>query len=159
MTTHQSNTQPQHTIYNSKRTSHVFVSRESTDPFHPLSRPISTIPATHGTQDFANLSHLQTINQMLQRQAHALLAHLYFFLEPVTEKASLSQLQLTMNPRILIVLVLVLVLFTKTLSLETDPKPTSNITVMGTVFCDACSNNTFSEHSYFLRGIEKGTHV
>ncbi|CAA6659994.1 unnamed protein product [Spirodela intermedia] len=32
------------------------------------------------------------------------------------------------------------------------PKPGSNITVMGTVFCDICANNSFSKHSYFLRG-------
>ncbi|MQM06521.1 hypothetical protein Taro_039345 [Colocasia esculenta] len=30
--------------------------------------------------------------------------------------------------------------------------PPSNITVIGTVFCDICSNNTFTKHSYFLRG-------
>lgn len=33
-----------------------------------------------------------------------------------------------------------------------SPKPGSNITVMGTVFCDICANNSFSKHSYFLRG-------
>ncbi|KAH0450693.1 hypothetical protein IEQ34_021385 [Dendrobium chrysotoxum] len=27
-----------------------------------------------------------------------------------------------------------------------------NVTVVGTVFCDACSENTFSKHSYFLQG-------
>ncbi|XP_021713625.1 uncharacterized protein LOC110681811 [Chenopodium quinoa] len=33
-------------------------------------------------------------------------------------------------------------------------KPTSQITVMGTVYCDICSNNSFSRHSYFLAGVE-----
>lgn len=27
-----------------------------------------------------------------------------------------------------------------------------NVTVVGTVFCDACSENTFSKHSYFIQG-------
>ncbi|KAK4417921.1 hypothetical protein Salat_2204800 [Sesamum alatum] len=35
-------------------------------------------------------------------------------------------------------------------------KPNSNpqITVMGMVYCDICSNNSFSKHSYFLPGVE-----
>ncbi|XP_010679984.2 uncharacterized protein LOC104895230 [Beta vulgaris subsp. vulgaris] len=33
-------------------------------------------------------------------------------------------------------------------------KPRSQITVIGTVYCDICSNNTFSRHSYFLPGVE-----
>ncbi|KAH7570539.1 hypothetical protein ACOSP7_018770 [Xanthoceras sorbifolium] len=32
--------------------------------------------------------------------------------------------------------------------------PTSRITVVGVVFCDTCSTNTFSRHSYFLPGAE-----
>ncbi|XP_048575067.1 protein DOWNSTREAM OF FLC-like [Triticum urartu] len=31
-------------------------------------------------------------------------------------------------------------------------KSGSNITVVGSVYCDACSNNTFSKHSFFLKG-------
>ncbi|OWM70727.1 hypothetical protein CDL15_Pgr014400 [Punica granatum] len=30
----------------------------------------------------------------------------------------------------------------------------SRITVMGIVYCDICSNNTFSKHSYFLPDVE-----
>ncbi|XP_022934369.1 major pollen allergen Ole e 1-like [Cucurbita moschata] len=30
----------------------------------------------------------------------------------------------------------------------------SQITVMGLVYCDTCSNNSFSKHSYFLPGAE-----
>ncbi|GMH15049.1 hypothetical protein Nepgr_016890 [Nepenthes gracilis] len=46
-------------------------------------------------------------------------------------------------------------LFTHTLSLEAEPaKPNSQITVMGMVYCDICSNNSFSRHSYFLPGVE-----
>ncbi|XP_039068846.1 pollen-specific protein-like At4g18596 [Hibiscus syriacus] len=30
----------------------------------------------------------------------------------------------------------------------------SRITVVGAVFCDTCSRNTFSRHSYFLPGVE-----
>ncbi|CAL9777701.1 unnamed protein product [Musa acuminata subsp. burmannicoides] len=50
------------------------------------------------------------------------------------------------------VLLLALLLATS-LCLEADPTPISNVTVMGTVFCDACANNVFSEHSYFLAGV------
>ncbi|KAK9113401.1 hypothetical protein Syun_020198 [Stephania yunnanensis] len=32
--------------------------------------------------------------------------------------------------------------------------PASKITVMGIVYCDICSSNTFSKHSYFLPGVE-----
>ncbi|MBA0711730.1 hypothetical protein Golax_010880, partial [Gossypium laxum] len=34
------------------------------------------------------------------------------------------------------------------------PNPISRITVVGVVFCDSCSSNTFSRHSYFLPGVE-----
>ncbi|CAN4079074.1 unnamed protein product [Withania somnifera] len=30
----------------------------------------------------------------------------------------------------------------------------SHITVMGMVYCDICSNNSFSRHSYFMPGVE-----
>lgn len=33
-------------------------------------------------------------------------------------------------------------------------RPVPQITVMGVVYCDLCSNNTLSPHSYFLRGAE-----
>ncbi|CAH1412841.1 unnamed protein product [Lactuca virosa] len=32
--------------------------------------------------------------------------------------------------------------------------PVPHITVVGVVYCDACSNNSFSTHSYFLPGAE-----
>ncbi|XP_022880195.1 uncharacterized protein LOC111397477 [Olea europaea var. sylvestris] len=35
-----------------------------------------------------------------------------------------------------------------------DSKSQSQIIVMGMVYCDFCSNNTFSKHSYFLPGVE-----
>ncbi|PPD85625.1 hypothetical protein GOBAR_DD17441 [Gossypium barbadense] len=34
------------------------------------------------------------------------------------------------------------------------PNPISRITVVGVVFCDSCSSNTLSRHSYFLPGAE-----
>ncbi|KAM7267734.1 hypothetical protein ACFE04_009900 [Oxalis oulophora] len=50
-------------------------------------------------------------------------------------------------------------LFTVTLSWVMPSKPTkpftspnAMISVMGFVYCDTCSNNTFSKHSYFLPG-------
>ncbi|RWV90892.1 hypothetical protein BHE74_00028496 [Ensete ventricosum] len=62
----------------------------------------------------------------------------------------LSLLPLTMNSTAFFV-VLSLLLATS-LCLEADPSHISNVTVMGTVFCDACATNVFSEHSYFLAG-------
>ncbi|KAL7221003.1 hypothetical protein ACSBR1_023038 [Camellia fascicularis] len=47
-------------------------------------------------------------------------------------------------------------LLTLSLALEIEPETTANpqITVMGIVYCDICSNNTFSRHSYFLPGVD-----
>ncbi|KAG0446949.1 hypothetical protein HPP92_028589 [Vanilla planifolia] len=48
-------------------------------------------------------------------------------------------------------------LFPQSLSLNPNPtsaKPKTNITVIGSVFCDPCSENTFSKHSYFLPGVQ-----
>ncbi|XP_058758725.1 major pollen allergen Ole e 1-like [Vicia villosa] len=64
-----------------------------------------------------------------------------------------------MNP---LTLLLILPFFTQFLEVEpARPKPlgkpkfpTSQISVMGFVYCDFCSNNTFSRHSYFLPGAE-----
>ncbi|CAG7859842.1 unnamed protein product [Brassica rapa] len=33
-------------------------------------------------------------------------------------------------------------------------KPAAEINVMGFVYCDVCSNNSFSKHSYFMSGVE-----
>uniref|UniRef100_A0A453L8T9 Pollen-specific protein C13 n=1 Tax=Aegilops tauschii subsp. strangulata TaxID=200361 RepID=A0A453L8T9_AEGTS len=33
-----------------------------------------------------------------------------------------------------------------------EARKSSNITVVGSVYCDACANNTFSKHSFFLKG-------
>ncbi|XP_043687213.1 uncharacterized protein LOC122638356 [Telopea speciosissima] len=33
-------------------------------------------------------------------------------------------------------------------------KSSATIVVMGVVYCDTCSNNTFSRHSYFLPGVK-----
>ncbi|KAL0642584.1 hypothetical protein Bca4012_040874 [Brassica carinata] len=33
-------------------------------------------------------------------------------------------------------------------------KPDAEINVMGFVYCDVCSNNSFSKHSYFMSGVE-----
>lgn len=35
---------------------------------------------------------------------------------------------------------------------QSSPKPDAEITVMGFVYCDVCSNNTFSRQSYFMSG-------
>ncbi|KAJ1686391.1 hypothetical protein LUZ63_017781 [Rhynchospora breviuscula] len=44
-------------------------------------------------------------------------------------------------------------LFLNVVFIEATQKPLSNITVVGSVYCDACSNNTFSKHSFFLKGV------
>ncbi|XP_072965456.1 uncharacterized protein [Typha angustifolia] len=55
-----------------------------------------------------------------------------------------------MNPRVLIVAILSIC--TNLLFTEALPRSISNISVIGAVYCDACSNNTFSKHSFFLKG-------
>ncbi|XP_010556297.1 PREDICTED: pollen allergen Che a 1 [Tarenaya hassleriana] len=46
-------------------------------------------------------------------------------------------------------------LFINSLSRKHFPaKPNAEISVMGLVYCDVCSNNTFSRHSYFMSGVE-----
>ncbi|KAJ9189734.1 hypothetical protein P3X46_000990 [Hevea brasiliensis] len=55
-----------------------------------------------------------------------------------------------MNP---VILLFLSSLFIKSLSSKVDPtKSYAHITVMGFVYCDICSNNSFSRHSYFLPG-------
>ncbi|CAN7051624.1 unnamed protein product [Brassica rapa subsp. trilocularis] len=51
---------------------------------------------------------------------------------------------------------IMLMLLLQLLSLgQSSSKPTANITVMGLVYCDFCSNNSFSKHSYFMpAGVE-----
>ncbi|ESR52056.1 pollen ole e 1 allergen and extensin family protein [Citrus sinensis] len=51
--------------------------------------------------------------------------------------------------------VVLALLFIHTLSaIEQPATPTSRITVVGVVFCDTCSTNSFSRHSYFLPGAD-----
>ncbi|KAJ0039309.1 hypothetical protein Pint_23773 [Pistacia integerrima] len=51
--------------------------------------------------------------------------------------------------------VLLAILFIHPLSASRKPAiPTSRITVVGAVFCDTCSTNSFSKHSYFLPGVD-----
>ncbi|KAL1210104.1 hypothetical protein V5N11_010678 [Cardamine amara subsp. amara] len=37
---------------------------------------------------------------------------------------------------------------------HSSTKPDAEVTVMGFVYCDVCSNNSFSRHSYFMPGVE-----
>ncbi|KAG8655968.1 hypothetical protein MANES_04G087900v8 [Manihot esculenta] len=56
-----------------------------------------------------------------------------------------------MNP---VILLFLSSLFIKSLSSRVEPaKINAHITVMGFVYCDICSNNSFSRHSYFLPGV------
>ncbi|GLT81651.1 hypothetical protein SLE2022_000880 [Rubroshorea leprosula] len=55
----------------------------------------------------------------------------------------------------LIILCVLSSFFILSVSLRPEPpKNNAQITVMGFVYCDICSNNTFSRHSYFLPGAE-----
>eukprot|EP00258_Populus_trichocarpa_P048791 XP_024464810.1 pollen-specific leucine-rich repeat extensin-like protein 4 [Populus trichocarpa] len=56
----------------------------------------------------------------------------------------------------IIILVFLATLFALPLSLIARPatNPTSRISVVGVVYCDTCSTNTFSRHSYFLPGAD-----
>ncbi|XP_057949683.1 leucine-rich repeat extensin-like protein 3 [Malania oleifera] len=56
-----------------------------------------------------------------------------------------------MGPMIL--LVLLASLFPHSLALVALP-PTSRIKVMGAVYCDVCLSNSFTNHSYFLPGVD-----
>ncbi|XP_044502089.1 major pollen allergen Ole e 1 [Mangifera indica] len=60
----------------------------------------------------------------------------------------------TMN--LMISFLVISILFIRTQSGEIRPRKNANahITVMGFVYCDICSNNTFSRHSYFIPGAE-----
>ncbi|KAK6912944.1 hypothetical protein RJ641_022545 [Dillenia turbinata] len=55
-----------------------------------------------------------------------------------------------------ILLFLLSTLFTQSFSTHNAHLKIINpqITVMGVVYCDICSNNTFTKHSYFIPGVE-----
>ncbi|RVW31971.1 hypothetical protein CK203_097494 [Vitis vinifera] len=56
---------------------------------------------------------------------------------------------------LMIVLAVFVSLLAHPLPLGAHPtKPISRIAIVGAVFCDICSNNTLSRHSYFLPGVE-----
>ncbi|XP_028771405.1 major pollen allergen Ole e 1 [Neltuma alba] len=66
-----------------------------------------------------------------------------------------------MNPMILFLLISLFTQFSQVEPARPQPKlpgklahPNPEITVMGFVYCDICSNNSFSRHSYFLPGAE-----
>ncbi|OAY32296.1 major pollen allergen Lig v 1 [Manihot esculenta] len=52
-------------------------------------------------------------------------------------------------------LLVVATFFANPFSLLAQPaNPTSSISVVGVVYCDTCSTNIFSRHSYFLPGVD-----
>ncbi|CAF2090194.1 unnamed protein product [Brassica rapa] len=56
---------------------------------------------------------------------------------------------------IMFLFVLLQLLFVNSLSPKhSSAEPNAEVTVMGFVYCDVCSNNTFSRHSYFMSGVE-----
>ncbi|KAG7548744.1 hypothetical protein ISN44_As12g039060 [Arabidopsis suecica] len=60
-----------------------------------------------------------------------------------------------MEKKLIMFLLLLQLLSLNTLSLKhSSAKPNAKITVMGLVYCDICSNNSFSKHSYFIPGVE-----
>uniref|UniRef100_A0A1J3HR14 Pollen-specific protein-like n=1 Tax=Noccaea caerulescens TaxID=107243 RepID=A0A1J3HR14_NOCCA len=60
-----------------------------------------------------------------------------------------------MEKKLMMLVLLLQLLFLSSLSLKhSSAKPNAKITVMGLVYCDVCSNNSFSKHSYFMPGVE-----
>ncbi|KFK33036.1 hypothetical protein AALP_AA6G322300 [Arabis alpina] len=60
-----------------------------------------------------------------------------------------------MKQKVIMLMLLLQLLFLNSLSLKHSlAKPNANITIMGLVYCDMCSNNSFSKHSYFIPGVE-----
>ncbi|VVB09468.1 unnamed protein product [Arabis nemorensis] len=60
-----------------------------------------------------------------------------------------------MKQKLIMLMLLLQLLFLNSLSLtHSSLKPNATITVMGLVYCDVCSNNSFSKHSYFIPGVE-----
>ncbi|ESQ32782.1 hypothetical protein EUTSA_v10005021mg [Eutrema salsugineum] len=56
---------------------------------------------------------------------------------------------------IMILFILLQLLLINSLSPKhSSAKPKAEINVMGFVYCDVCSNNSFSRHSYFMSGVE-----
>ncbi|KAG0497236.1 hypothetical protein HPP92_001927 [Vanilla planifolia] len=62
-----------------------------------------------------------------------------------------------MEHKLHIIFFFLLSFFIESFSLKPNPKHPqlkTNITVIGSVFCDTCSENAFSKHSYFLPGVQ-----
>ncbi|KAL2560035.1 proline-rich protein 4-like [Forsythia ovata] len=57
-----------------------------------------------------------------------------------------------MDP-VFIFLLATLFIFSSLVQAE-PPKPTSHITIIGSVYCDVCFDNTFAKYSYFLPGVD-----
>ncbi|PKA63797.1 hypothetical protein AXF42_Ash004806 [Apostasia shenzhenica] len=80
----------------------------------------------------------------------------FFHRKQLLSEAYLKQ-DFTMEHKLLILFFLSASLFMRSLSLKPSPgggKLRTNITIIGSVFCDACSEHTFSKHSYFLQGVQ-----
>ncbi|XP_010441267.1 PREDICTED: uncharacterized protein LOC104724475 [Camelina sativa] len=60
-----------------------------------------------------------------------------------------------MGKNLIMLLLLLQLLSLNSLSLKhSSAEPNATITVTGLVYCDVCSNNSFSKHSYFIPGVE-----
>ncbi|ESQ46855.1 hypothetical protein EUTSA_v10027964mg [Eutrema salsugineum] len=60
-----------------------------------------------------------------------------------------------MKKKLIVLMLLLQLLALNSLSLrQSSSKPNAKITVMGLVYCDVCSNNSFSKHNYFMPGVE-----
>ncbi|KAK7843537.1 putative serine/threonine-protein kinase pix13 [Quercus suber] len=105
-------------------------------------------PTTHGLI----ICRENIVPQLYNNASHAIHGVLAITIDALL-KVSLTSLTLAlMDPIILLVLAS---LFTHPLSLIFQPtNPISRITVVGVVYCDICSSNTFSRHSYFLLGAD-----
>ncbi|KAI8020154.1 hypothetical protein LOK49_LG04G03503 [Camellia lanceoleosa] len=107
---------------------------------------------TVGSPSVTHYSHHTHSHPILNcRERTRLLAS--YWCTSLKEELLSSRILVLMDSKILFLLSSLLTL---SLALEIEPATTANpqITVMGIVYCDICSNNTFSRHSYFLPGVD-----
>lgn len=149
-------------MQNDKKHSHVFVSCENVkwpSLFSPLLSVIS-LPTNYWSSEaryvhyYSSSSSHPSLHILLCIEEHQI--GTFFKVEKTAFLlSSKSWVKLAMNLILLFVLVSLVpssLLLEIQASHSQQPRTYSQITVMGLVYCDTCSNNSFSKHSYFLPG-------
>ncbi|KAG5394861.1 hypothetical protein IGI04_024824 [Brassica rapa subsp. trilocularis] len=78
-------------------------------------------------------------------------ASCFVFIKSLKKASSMAFLEVVIS---CIVMKTLLLLVNSLSPKHSSAKPNAEVTVMGFVYCDVCSNNTFSRHSYFMSGVE-----